>query len=102
MSDCAGKCSDVSVLQRLIKIEDRQTFMEERFVTHMAKEEASFEDIRRSIKDLMTAMQKIDNELKESFKERDKEIVNLRIQQGRILAVATVIFSLIALGIRFL
>lgn len=47
-----------------------------------------------------------DDELKESFKERDKEIVDLRIDSAKVntkqLIYASIIFTGITIGVRFL
>lgn len=61
---------------------------------------------REATKEIYKRFDSFDNELKESFKERDKEIVDLRIDSAKVntrqLIYATVAFTVITIGVKFL
>jgi len=89
------------VIGRLIRLEEHRTktdgdmaMLIERFMKHMDKEEAAFDNLYKRLRNL-------DTEITQSFKERDGHINRLDKQQVKMMAYATAAFAIISIVVQY-
>jgi len=90
--------------ERMARIEERyralsknMEVMIKRFVSHMQKEEKSFDKIEQEIEKMKDRFGIMEHELHESFKERDNRINELEKSLVKILAYASAAFFVLSL-----
>lgn len=95
--------------ERIIRLEVREDHVEksvdtlkERLISHMEREEHSFDKIQASLEKLNEKHGRMDKEITESFKERDDRIITLEKSVIKIFAYATGSFTAVSFLIQYI